>query len=735
MKTDRVKADLERIKTILDRFGSAYFFILGEANVSNLMRGISTLLDKPQHLVHLKSARPGFRGVLNIKTELQAGHTIILGCTQSSGFAQNLFTSLPSFQKLAPGESISFSNRIALGPAQQPLGGVIVIHHCDGSTQSELDYDLCEKPNYIAIYDRETIAALEDRGSALTNPISSAGMTLSIRDLCFLHERDDRSAHDGQGSSPLVEIDAILNKPSPILWAELKSLMMAPLDLSLPTKLFNESRLTREQFDCYMDADELLKRAQGDRERVAGHEIYANVYDALWAIESSKVRYQFYRGQRNAEWSLEPSLFRPDAAKHSPDIETLTRLLSKTSAFLKEVRGSFEKYLGGSTDDESLLAIAQHFGMPTHLLDFSRSPRVAAFFATGGDVPSFAPTEQMIGQIYCLRADDSDVLFDAGGANRSERTYNTTQSSIALGSLGGALGLAIEGLAGIHFGNLKVIEPKLPPKEDRIQRQLGVFIEKFDAVHLLKARMKIFCFRQRPGIRFEDTGAGIDRATLLPDDTGLAQLADSIRNAWSSESKPNSETSNSPAIANIALDPALAPLVISRPTIVGSMGAALGVQVERGETFLRTLASYLEKAGPKDWISEIKGIFLRYFEDCSTHARLGEQNPTRQTLDGFDGRVFISAALSDAIKRLAQWAEVNPTLLANSLLPELDGPPSIFSDEPNPRRTPTLIATEPRHRIVLACGCYLAAWEHLRHVGGMRARDLTMKATRLLGDE
>src|SRR4051812_41114632 len=111
--------------------------------------------------------------------------------------------------------------------------------------------------------------------------------------------------------------------------------------------------------------------------------------------------------------------------------------------------------------------------MPTHLLDFSRSPRVAAFFATGGDTPAFEPSEETIGAIFCLRADDSDVDFDVSGANRIERRSQSKQSSIALGGLGRALGLDVENLAGIHFGNLRAIDPRLPPKEDRIRRQDG----------------------------------------------------------------------------------------------------------------------------------------------------------------------------------------------------------------------------------------------------------------------
>jgi hypothetical protein len=33
-------------------------------------------------------------------------------------------------------------------------------------------------------------------------------------------------------------------------------------------------------------------------------------------------------------------------------------------------------------NDDAMLAIAQHYGLPTNLVDFTTNPRVAAFFAT-----------------------------------------------------------------------------------------------------------------------------------------------------------------------------------------------------------------------------------------------------------------------------------------------------------------------------------------------------------------
>jgi len=62
-------------------------------------------------------------------------------------------------------------------------------------------------------------------------------------------------------------------------------------------------------------------------------------------------------------------------------------------------------FAGIARHPKKLAAIAQHYGVPTYLLDFSRNPRVAAFFATHTEVP---PAEGL-GCIYCLRSGALDA--------------------------------------------------------------------------------------------------------------------------------------------------------------------------------------------------------------------------------------------------------------------------------------------------------------------------------------
>lgn len=85
----------------------------------------------------------------------------------------------------------------------------------------------------------------------------------------------------------------------------------------------------------------------------------------------------WYRGHAEAPWRLIPKLFRK---KHwrEPNIEA--------SMFYEFRRAAPSRYPAcpPSSNSAEWLALMQHYGLPTRLLDWTESPLVAAFFAVQG---------------------------------------------------------------------------------------------------------------------------------------------------------------------------------------------------------------------------------------------------------------------------------------------------------------------------------------------------------------
>ena len=101
-------------------------------------------------------------------------------------------------------------------------------------------------------------------------------------------------------------------------------------------------------------------------------ELQSAIFDGVW--DENILRYRdnrVYRGMSDKDWGLFPSLNR--ACAHDMTLE-------------KQMLRSFRKYgyadLTNVSSFWQLLAMAQQYGLPTRLLDWTYSPLVAAHFAT-----------------------------------------------------------------------------------------------------------------------------------------------------------------------------------------------------------------------------------------------------------------------------------------------------------------------------------------------------------------
>ncbi len=116
------------------------------------------------------------------------------------------------------------------------------------------------------------------------------------------------------------------------------------------------------------------------------NELQAEVFSDVWDPAIRRYRdNRVYRGVADKTWGLVPSLNR--ACAHDLKLE-------------KQMLRSFKKYgyadLAHVTNFWQTLAMAQQFGLPTRLLDWTYSPLVAAHFATE-DVDAY----DLDGAIWC----------------------------------------------------------------------------------------------------------------------------------------------------------------------------------------------------------------------------------------------------------------------------------------------------------------------------------------------
>jgi hypothetical protein len=123
----------------------------------------------------------------------------------------------------------------------------------------------------------------------------------------------------------------------------------------------------------------------------------ANVAEALRVgnegLQSGQ--WDLFRGQIDADWFVTSSAERLSGEQRERAFERPNRF-----AAWAETIDAMAEYIARP---DSLLAIAQHYGLPTQFIDFSDDPRVAAFFACDSRTE---PLANQMAAIICLNSED-----------------------------------------------------------------------------------------------------------------------------------------------------------------------------------------------------------------------------------------------------------------------------------------------------------------------------------------
>lgn len=118
-------------------------------------------------------------------------------------------------------------------------------------------------------------------------------------------------------------------------------------------------------------------------------------------LQACKLQW-LYRGQANAGWNLQPSIQRG----YTPQQEHYL-----TNEFRVRARSRYTD-CPGNADYPAWLALMQHYGLPTRLMDWTYSPLVAAFFALH---PDYTTSEQAPRCDACVWALAADKLNESQG--------------------------------------------------------------------------------------------------------------------------------------------------------------------------------------------------------------------------------------------------------------------------------------------------------------------------------
>jgi FRG domain len=640
--------------------------------------------ESPQQLAH------GLAALLGPKTRVFTVKSDVLPQAHGRELVSALMNA-PAVIVLGPAESQLVQQLAHCWPdyvenARHWSGTVINNVHLEPTDSNKLSAVYCLVPKRLSNSDRpctyplkeEEIQQLEADSQHTLVSIESLGIErranyeLSTRTLCLLHERDPRETpirrHLGEIMRPVDE---------PLSWADLQVLLQYQPDRDLLDSLYESKRLNDEQYEFGMSAIEFINEEKLTCSRGG---VYSDIYSAVWFLEPAFPPQTIFRGQGRVEWGLEPTLLRSGAA--GLDVAELKRRLTITEDFLEELRKNQTEFFRLPLDEDSLLAIAQHFGFPTPLLDYTRSFRVSAFFASQA-ASVLNEKDEAIGVIYYHFRPPDDSFSGRGGDIRTS-TPNLAQ------------------LAGMRVGTLRVITPNLMDSDNRIRRQQAVFVDGYRARDLQAVAIDRLYFRQHSGVVFEDPRNGISRENLLPEHTALSKLADEVRRRHK-------------AIIS-TINVALGRTRLDDTSIVGSAEGHLFWHLRFGQDLLNRLADALENTS-EHFRQMVPKVVTEYFAMARIEAEISmvpnaaESNTWEMPLH----RAIAELEAASGLQSNSIWQLLEthlPTEFVSGGILDIQAPQAWSVTE----------------QLAFTCSLFLVAWEHLRRVNGRRAQELVQTA-------
>ena len=647
---------------LVSRRSAALVLCGGPADAGTVARGLVSLLGGAARLFEVVGDDLTDEQAAAFSAALAGPEPVILFGRTESDLMARLAHVWPDYVENARHTATTITRKLSLKPVAHPeaLPAVFIV---TAEAGGRFDSD---RPVfwYLSAEEAAALAAAGDR-TPLTATVLGLhqGREVSMRALCLMHQWDAEGVVPRSMSKILVERDTALN------WTDISTLLRPSPNLEMLEFFRRQGRISDDQYG-YAGAAARFLRDWNDRHPGP---IFPDVYSAVWSMEPV-IENALFRGQYSAAWGLQSTLMRP--GPNGLDIDELQDRLARTREFTDILRQRSNELFACTLSDDELLAVAQHFGFPTPLLDYTRSVRVAAFFATAHPPPQGADG---IGVIYFMR-------------HTPEQSFAATSTLSALPPL--------TELCGVRLGSLKVIEPQLPNDDNRIGRQQGVFVAGYNPRAAAAVTIDRIYFRQQPGIMFEDPRAGVTRLHLMPEDAPVSKLSDEFKKAW--QRRPGA----GPILGSVRLD---------ESSILGSSVPELYWQLREGQKLLGEVLERARQADPPS-AERLGGIVREYFNGARIQADVTRAPHAVEEGAALDPLYDAVAALETlaGLSAGAIWSRIQAHVRSRTGRGFLDV-------EPAPE-------WPLNAQLALGCALFLGGWEHLRKVDCGRARDLVQTA-------